>query len=69
MQVQVHAIDTEITRPYASNDGIEIGTVAIEKSARIMNRLRLFEYFLLEEAAGVWIGEHKSSHFVVQRRF
>ena len=38
VQVDVHAVDAEIARPHAADDGVEVGAVAVEEGARLVHR-------------------------------
>jgi len=35
----MHAVDAQIPRPHAADDGVEIGAVAIEEGAGVMDGL------------------------------
>ena len=39
VQVDVHAVDAEIARPHAADDGVEVGAVAVEVGARRVHGL------------------------------
>ena len=58
VQIDMHRIDAEIGRPHASDDGVEIGAIAIEIGAGFMHVLGDGNNIALEQAAGVGIGQH-----------
>ena len=58
VEVDVHGVDAEIARAHDAHDGVEVGAVAVEECACIVNRLRDFDDLRLEEAAGVGVGQH-----------
>ncbi|MDF2973271.1 MAG: hypothetical protein K0R61_3721 [Microvirga sp.] len=62
MQVDVHGIDAEIARLRLAHDGVEVGAVAVEIGARIVDRLGDLRHLRLEQAAGVGVREHDRSH-------
>ena len=58
MQVDVHAVDAEVTRAHAAHDGVEVGAVAIEVTARLVDHPGDLDDVGLEQAAGVGVGQH-----------
>ena len=58
VQIDVHRIDAQITRPHLADDGVEVGAVAIEVSAGLVHDARDFHDLGFEETARVGIGQH-----------
>ena len=58
VQVDVHGVDAEIAGPHAPDDGVEVGAVAIEVAARPVHRVGDVDDVVLEQAAGVGVGDH-----------
>src|SRR5688500_18540589 len=54
----MHGIDAKITRTYAANNRVEVGTVAIKVSPGGVRKLADFKDLALEEAAGVGGCDH-----------
>ena len=63
----MHAVDAEIAGSHAPDNGVEVRPVAIEKRAGIVHSLRLFQDLVLEQAAGIRIGQHERGDVVIQR--
>jgi hypothetical protein len=68
VQVQVQRIDAEFGRPYPADNRVEIGSVAIEESPGGVHRFGDVEDFVLEQAAGVRIGQHQRRDIGTERR-
>ena len=66
VQIDVHRIDAEIARAHAPDNGVEIGAITIEITAHVMQRIGNLNDVALEQAAGVWIGQHDGGHIVAQ---
>src|SRR5215475_8841563 len=62
VQVEVHTVDAEIGGPHAPDDRVEIRPVAIKKCARSVHSIGYLEDLVLEEAAGVRIGQHQGGN-------
>ena len=62
MQVDVHGVDAEIARPRLAHDGVEVRAVAVEIRARIVDRLGDLDDLVLEQPAGVRVGQHDGRH-------
>ncbi len=59
MQIEVHAVDAEVARPDAPHQRVEVRPVAVEIRAGRVQRRRLLQYLVLEQAAGVGVGQHE----------
>ena len=68
MQVDVHGVDAEIARPRLADDGVEVGAVAVEIRARLMQRRGDLDDLALEQAAGVGVGQHDRGDVGAERR-
>ncbi len=58
VQVDVHGIDAEVAGADLADDGVEVGAIAIEVGAGLVDSVRDSTNVRLEQAAGVGVGEH-----------
>ena len=59
VQVEVQRVDAEIGRPHPPDDRVEIGAVAVKERAGRMHRGGDLDDLVLEQAAGVGVGQHQ----------
>src|SRR2546421_11899247 len=59
VQVEMHAVDAEIGRAHPPDDRVEIRAVTIKEGARRMHRRGDLEDLVLEQPAGVRVGQHQ----------
>ena len=58
MQVDVHGVDAQVARADAADDGVEVGSVAVEVGAGGVGQASDFKDIAFEEAAGVGVRHH-----------
>ena len=64
MQIDVHGVDAQIARADPADNGVEVGAVAIKVGPRRMGQAGDLDNVPLEQAAGIWIGDHDGGHIV-----
>ena len=69
VQVDVHGVDAEVARPHPPDERVEVCTIAVEERAGAVNQLGDFKNAVLEQAAGVGVGEHDRGHVRAQLAF
>src|SRR5690606_38505333 len=62
VQVDVHGINAEVTRPRLADDCVEVGTVAVEECTRLMHRISYGDDSPLKPAAAVRVRQHDGCH-------
>ena len=68
VQVDVHRIDAQITRPHPPDDGVEIRTIAIDIAACGMDRIGNGLHVPFEQAACVGVSDHDAGHIRTKPR-
>ena len=61
----MHHIDAQITGADNAQQGVHVGTIAIDQSAGIMDDLDCFHDLLFKETEGIGVGDHQASQGVV----
>ena len=64
MQVEVHDVDAEIARARDANESVHVGAVHIDEAAFVVHDAADFANVLFEDADGVGVGDHETSHIV-----
>ena len=68
VQIEMHGVDAKISGPDLADDGVEIGPVAIEVRADFVHRLGDLQDLVLEQPAGVGIGQHDAGDIIAELR-
>ena len=68
VQIEVQCVDAELGGQHPPDDRVEIGTVAIEERAGAMHRGGDVEDLVLEQAAGVGVGQHQRGDIAAELR-
>ena len=58
VQVDVHRINAEITRPHLADNRVEIRTIAVEIGARCVHRVSDRDDLRLKQPARIRVGQH-----------
>ena len=58
MQIDVHSVDAQVAGPHLADDGVEVGAVAVEVAAGLVQGVRDLDDVPLEQAAGIGVGQH-----------
>ncbi len=67
VQVDMHGIDTEVARTDATDNGVEVGAIAVEITAGRVNQVGNGDDVALEQAAGIGVGQHDRRQLVAGR--
>src|SRR5690606_1374740 len=62
VQVDVHSVDAQVAGADPADDGVEVGSVAVEVGARFVGQAADLQDVALEQAAGVGVGHHDGGH-------
>lgn len=68
VEVDVHRIDAKVSGADAADDGVEVGTVAIDVGTRRMRGFGNGDHVRLEQAARIGVGDHHRRHVRAQPR-
>ena len=66
VQVNVHGINAQIPGAHASDNGVEIGAVAIEVATRLMHRIGNGNNIAFKQPACVGIGQHNGGDVIAE---
>ena len=66
VQIDVHGIDAEIARANPADNGVEIGPVAVEIAARLVDQVGNLADIPLEQATRVGIGQHDAGDIITE---
>ena len=68
MQVEVHDVDAEVARPGDPEDGVEVGAVVVDQTARLVDGRDDLLDVLVPQPEGVGVGDHQPGGVRSHRR-
>ena len=68
VEIQVHDVESHITRTYNPQERIHIGSVVVQKASASVNKFRNLSDFLFEKTERIRIGHHDAGDIVTEKR-
>ena len=69
VQVEMHDVDAQIARADNTQQGIQVGAIAIDQTAGLVDDLDDFQHILVEQTERIGVGQHQTGHGIIAQAF
>ena len=69
VEIDVHGVDTQVTRPHPANNSVEVSPITVEEGPGLVYCRGNLDNLVFEQTTSVGIRKHECSHRIVERVF